>query len=302
MQYFDKTPYMKRILYVAIPVVILTIVLINAFFGHVILEYIYDRSINKYSVYIHLQPEWESYPNNILYDVTNVWSNHDINDDSSLMYADSYSSGNVDSPDIASLNLYNKNQLQYQNSKSYVELKHEFSDCAVDWRPIPYRYAADSIRNWIEIMQGVQITDSTDTNVKHEVAAQNDPYVWIFPNTPNDIYDASMQDTLVQKGYAQFIPICTSSVNSTSYDYSITINDSDIGFDVYFVKSKTDADAYTSGSKFDFYKQSGCHAQNYNSFAGTCHDVHPNSGLLIVIPDKLDLSLTKIRISLHEHF
>lgn len=287
---------MRHILYVAIPVAVLIIVMVNAFFGHVILGSTYDRSINKYSIYVHLQPEWNSYPGNILYDVTNIWSAHDTASES-----DSYLSG-MDPDDISPLSHYNKNQLEYQNSKPYVELKHEFSGCEIDWRPTPYRYAADSMRNWIEVVQGVQVTSSNNIDAIYENAAQGDPYVWIFPNVRNTAYDVGMQAELVKQGYVQFIPICTGSFanSTTTYDYSIMINDHDIGFDAYFVRSASDADTYVSGSEFEFYKQPGCHVKNHNSFAGTCRDMRPGSGLLIVMPDRLDLSLTKVRINLHE--
>ena len=43
------------------------------FFGHLL--FVYDQDINKYSIYVHFQEEWNSYPVNILFDVTNVWSN-----------------------------------------------------------------------------------------------------------------------------------------------------------------------------------------------------------------------------------
>ncbi len=283
---------MRRILYVIIPATILGLVIFNAFFGDTLLSSMYDRSINKYSIYVHLQPEWKSYPGNILYDVTNVWSGYG-NVDPSLH--------EINPDDISPLSTYNRNQLEYQNSKSYVELRHEFSACENDWKPISYRYVADSIRNWVEIVQGVQITGDVNVDASYQNAAQNDPYVWIFPNIHNSAYDTSLQDVFVSQGYAQFIPICTASVNSTTYDYSIMINDPEIGFDAYFVKSESDANAYVSGLEFDFYQQDGCYITNHNSFSGTCYDVHPDSGLLIVIPDRLDLSLTKIRINLHEH-
>ena len=53
---------------------------------------------------------------------------------------------------------YNTNQLQKINDKSYVELKHEFSDCQEEWQPMLYRKAVDTIRHEIEYVQGQQLS------------------------------------------------------------------------------------------------------------------------------------------------
>ena len=44
----------------------------------------------------------------------------------------------------------------------------------------------------------------------------------------------------------------------------------------------------------------GCFGKSYTSFSGVCENVDGNSGLLILIPDNLNRSLTKIEINLHE--
>ena len=80
----------------------------------------------------------------------------------------------------------------------------------------------------------------------------------------------------------------------------MSITDRDVGFDVYFVPSQDQLDNFVEGRAFEFYAQSGCHAQNHRSFGGLCENVTRGSGLLLVLPDHLDLSLTKVRVSLHE--
>lgn len=282
---------MRRITYFLIPAAVIVLV-INAFFGHLIFGSPHGQAINKYSIYVHLQPEWESYPSNILFEVTNVWSGH----------PDSGSSYLADPHDLSVLASYNENQLQYQRAKPYVELRHEFSDCKTDWRPMLYRYVLDDIRNRMEVLQGIQVAD---VKVRGEsqaaVGRDGDPYASIFPNVPNDSYGTDEQIRLLRQGYVQFIPICTAASGDTSYDYSVMINDSTVGFDVYFVPSARQADAYLDDDpSFEFYSQPGCFAHNHNSFTGTCRDVGPDSGLMVVLPDRLDLSLTKIRISLLE--
>ena len=151
---------MKKSLYYIIPIIAIGLVLSNAFFGHLIFGSPYDQDINKYSIYVHLQDNWKSAPGNILFDVTNVWSNPDPDSDAKSFSINPY--------DISELTDYNSNQLQYQNNKSYVELKHEFSNCDSNWKPMLYRYVIDGLRNKIEIAQGSQLND--------------DPYVSLVPN------------------------------------------------------------------------------------------------------------------------
>ncbi len=95
------------------------------------------------------------------------------------------------------------------------------------------------------------------------------------------------------------MPICTAQ-ETTSYEYSITLNDENIGFDVYFVSSKDQVDSYLKGDYFEYYSQDGCYVKNYHSFSGICENIGKDSGLMIVLPDDLDLALTKVKINLHE--
>ena len=268
---------MNKIIYVALPVAAFVLILSNAFFGHLIFGSPYDQDINKYSIYVHLQEGWNSSSSNILFEITNVWSNPDPSSD-----AKSFS---INPSDISMLTDYNSNHLQSQHSKNYVELKHEFSNCETNWKPILYRYGIDTLRAKIEMMQGNELNE--------------DPYISIFPKIPNLTYDDKHQQQLIRQGYAQFIPICTAS-ETTSYEYSISINDKSVGFDTYFVPSKNEIGNFLAGDFFNYYNQEGCFAQNVVSFSGTCKNVDKDSGLLIIIPDDLHLSLTKIRISTHE--
>jgi len=141
-----------------------------------------------------------------------------------------------------------------------------------------YRYAIDSVRTQIELIQGSELN--------------NDPYVSIFPNIK------SMNST-ASKFYVQFIPMCTDK-KTTSYEYSISIDDETSGFDVYFVDSKKQLENYLNYGIFDFYTHKGCFGKNYHSFSGICKNIDQESGLLIIIPDDLNRSLTKIKVNLHE--
>ncbi len=87
---------------------------------------------------------------------------------------------------------------------------------------------------------------------------------------------------------------------STSYEYSVSLNDRNITFDAYFVSSKDEIKNHLKESYFRFYTQEACYAQNYHSYSGICKNVGKDSGLFIIILNNLALSFTKVKISIHE--
>ena len=266
-------------LYIIIPIVAFTLILANALYGHGIFSSSYPQDISKYSIYVHFQPEWSSHPGNLLFDVTNVWNNLDANSTSEQVYYDELSTPTLDQ--------HNYNLLQYVGQKSFVELKHRFSDCHSNWQPILYRYAIDSVRNQFEIMvDGASISDH--------------PYAPRYP----DVSAFTEQEYDSSTGFVQFIPICTSSEETTSYEYSLKINDKDIPFDVFFVHDVHEYERFLENPGRpiqNYYKdQPKCFAVSHTSFSGKCENVSKDSGLLIWVPDDLDISLTKITVNLRE--
>lgn len=247
--------------YVMLVAVVLGVIFLNALYGHHLYDSLYDQSLNKYSVYVHLQPGWNSAPANILYDVTVSWNGEST-------------------PDAIH---YNTNTVSETQNKLVVLLRHGFSDCNSAWSPPLYRYGVDQLRSVIRNAQGLQLN--------------LDPYVPRLPDMPNTSYSKAEQASLVKHGYAQFIPVCISS-ESSSFVYTVSVNDPDIGFDVHFVPSLQEAEDYFSpDTSFDEYD---CAALNRHSYTGYCSDVGPESGLLVVLPDRLQQSLTQVTVSLQE--
>jgi len=263
---------MKKLLYMIIPVLAFSIIFVNAFFGHLIFASETQEVVNKYSVYVHLLSEWESDSKNIIFEVTNSWHKSDkIN--------------NVNHVFNAGSKEYNTNQLQEINGKSYVELKHEFSDCQEEWQPMLYRKAVDTVRHEIEYVQGKQLSTNPDISV--------------YPDIENRIYGNSEQQLKIKNGYVQFFPICTSK-DITSYDYSVKTDNKDLGFDVYFVSSSEQRE-YFADSEFDYYTESGCFGKNKQSYSGTCKNIKKDSGLLVAFPDDLKPWTTKVTVNLYEN-
>ena len=257
-----------KIIFLILPAIAVAVLLLNGFYGHLLFTSPYDQEINKYSIYVHFQEEWNSFPANVLFEITNVWSNPNPTDH---VYSTDFSN-------VSDFDNYNFNNLQFQDNRGYVELKHQFSDCNSSWKPMTYRYAIDSVRTQIELIQGSELNSDT--------------YVSIIPNVKT-------VNSVESNYYVQFIPIC-SDKKITSYEYSISIDDRNTWFDVYFVDSKKQFNNYLKSEKFNFYTNDGCFGKSYTSFSGICENISGNSGLLILIPDNLSRSLTKIEINLHE--
>jgi len=230
-----------------------------------------QQAINKQSVYVHLLQDWRSYPGNIVYDITNVWSQTKEQALRPETRLEMTKETNVD-------------EIRSVHGKSYTLIQHDNTDCHDVWEPHYARFGADVIRHQIEYLVGKQ--NSPDPNITMYAPVKGKQ-------------DSKEHEDELKTGYLQFIPICTLK-NTTTFDYSVRINDSSIGFDVYFVPSIFEQVNYERNDKFKHYENDGCFGKNYVSFSGTCSNVDKNSGLLIVIPDRLTLPLTKLDIYLYE--
>ncbi len=220
--------------------------------------------LNKFSNYIHLQQEWNSYPSNIIFDVSVFWKN-----DNSLPHTESFGGAN------------NRiNNLQYLGDKSYVEVQYDYLDCDYQW--IHYiRYGLDVLNSKMDYWSGRQLGSEYDSALFVKIPGTESP---------------SRSDSPV---FLQFIPLCTSK-DMTSFEYGIRINDKNIGFDVYFVPSIQERLNFLTDEGFEYYAGEECSGLGYTSFSGTCTNVGQDSGLLIVIPDKLEKPLTKVSVKLKE--
>ena len=264
----------RRILYAAAPAAAFALVLANALFGHLLGAGNTEQVANRYSVYVHLQPGWDSHPRNVIFEVTNSW------------YKSRGGGGDADADADADAATYNENRLLSAGGKEYVELRHGFSECRDEWQPILYRRAIDAVRHEIEYLQGGQL--------------HIDPSVSMYPSVPNDAYGGAEHDSLMRSGYAQFIPVCTSAGSSTTYEYSVRTDAAGIGIDAHFVPSESQRDAYYGDGRFEPSGERGCSARNMRSFSGACPGVEPGGGLLLVLPDALDKSVTKVTVNLYE--
>lgn len=220
------------------------------------------EQINEYANYVHFQPEWNSYPRNLIIDVTTFWERE-------------FASGQHEEPDISKHGAKSRqNTLQYVNGKPIVAVQFDYMDCQSQW----FHYAKtglDLLGNNLALF-----------NAKKQIK--------------NSAYSDDSQRLKLENGFAQFVPICTSK-NSTSYEYKVSINDDSIGFDVFFVPSSVQQwNYFLFPEHFEHYISEGCFGHNYQKFSGICQNVTGSSGLLIVIPDELSRPMTKITVDMFE--
>jgi hypothetical protein len=256
-----------RLLHVLI-LAIIAIIVSYYILGAFVLQ---QHAVNKQSVYVHLQKEWKSYPANIVYDITNVWSKTNTDPPTTEARLEIAKQTNVD-------------QIRYTHNKSYILVQHDNTDCRDVWVPHYARFGADVIRHQIEYVSGLQKSP--------------DPNITLYTSIHSKQDDSTHKSQMIS-GYSQFIPACTEK-NSTTFDYSLRINDDSIGFDVYFVSSIEEQANYDDNGVFRHYDDGQCFGTNYSSFSGTCYGVSKGSGLLVVIPDNLSLPLTKVDVWLYE--
>ncbi|MGQ0771863.1 MAG: hypothetical protein ACT4NT_03735 [Nitrososphaerota archaeon] len=254
------------IIVLAVITVVITYYIMSAF----VLQ---QQAINKQSVYVHLQPEWSSYPANIVYEITNVWTRtgkeNPLDSKARLEIA---KEANVD-------------ELRYVHEKPYILVQHDNTNCHDVWEPHYARFGADVIRHQIEYLSGLQKSPDPNITLYNSIQSTQDDYV---------------HESLIKSGYSQFIPICTEK-NTTSFDYTVKTNDQSVGFDVYFVPSMQEQENYDKNNgKFQHYTTGQCFGKNYASFSGACYGLGKDSGLLIIVPDSLTVPLTKIEIWLYE--
>ena len=260
----------------AIPAAALALVLLNALYGHLAFSSSHPEDIAKFSVYVHLRPGWESHPGNLLFDVTNVWNNRAGPGGGGVYYGEAP----APPPDP-----HNHNRLEYAGDRPFVRLEHRFSDCRDNWQPVLYRYGIDTLRNQLDVAAG-------------RAHPPDHPYAVMYRSEAGRGGAGPSQG-----GYAQFVPVCSSSGTTTSYEYSVRSNDAGLSFDVYFVPDRSGYEGFArdgSSDSIEAYPGEGCSGRGYTSFSGRCEGVSVDAGLLIWIPDDLGLALTKVTVNLRE--
>ena len=140
-----------------------------------------------------------------------------------------------------------------------------------------YRYAIDFVRNKIQFAQRNQLNDV--------------PYISILPGI-------SLKNQIEYSSYAQFISLYTNQ-ESTPYEYSISANDQNLWFPVYFIPSKEQLTNYLNSEPLDYYLDEIA-PQIFIKVFMIFVNISKRNHVLVMISDILNQSLTKINVNLHE--
>ena len=233
----------------------------------------YVQQLNKYANYVHFQPEWKSYPYNVIFDVSTSWSKKvEPVTDNAEEFEDRGAKSRV-------------NSLQFTNGKPFVEVQYDYTDCKYMW----IHYSATAL-HFLNHQVGFFMGNQKNS----------DPNSAYYPTIPNEDHSLQVQQEKLREGFAQFIPICTSN-EITSYEYAIKSDEKDMAFDVYFVPSVVEKwNYFNNKSEFKHYTEEGCYGQNFKSYSGSCNNVSENGGLLVVVPDEFSKPVTKFSIKMQE--
>ncbi|MCY4490212.1 MAG: hypothetical protein OXC46_01965 [Thaumarchaeota archaeon] len=191
---------------------------------------VWKNQINEYSNYVHFQPEWASYPRNLIVDVSTSWERQITQDE--------------EKPDMTKHGAKNKqNGLVYVNGKPVVAVQYDYRDCQSQW----FHYAKtglDFLGNHFALFEKESI--------------------------PNTSYSDQAQEQKLSDGFAQFIPICTSRENTSyKYTIDIN-DDSlgfDVYFVPSYIQQWY---YFLHPEYFEYYEQDGCYANNHLKFTGSC--------------------------------
>lgn len=112
----------------------------------------------------------------------------------------------------------------------------------------------------------------------------------MYPVMLNWEYGLVENDFRLTTNYAEFIPFCTNKKAPVTIE--VDSDEPRYGFDVYVVPSADALSTWQEGKQFEYFAGTGCSAQDVLKFKGTCNDVGPDSGLLVITGNKLSNPLT----------
>lgn len=238
------------------------------------------QQTTSYSIYVEPLPDWAAdYAGNVMYSATKAWE--DANPDIKFYQASS--------PEEADLIVqwirdYGTEYVGEAIGGQVIQVGLGNSYCMGQWNPFS--------------------SETVTLIAEHELGHflgfdhSSDESDIMYP-TLKYRYGAVEVEENLAPNYAWFVSVCTLE-EVTSYWYQVEMEEEAYGFDVYFVPSKAEYDQYTAGSAFSYYSDADCYGENYVTYSRTCGGVAQESGLLIIAPDKLTNSLTRIKVQLME--
>ncbi|MBI3842379.1 MAG: matrixin family metalloprotease [Thaumarchaeota archaeon] len=240
---------------------------------------IIKNGMKNYYVYVEPLPDWAKNAENSVDDAINYWES-----------TTGVTFHKVDTPERATVTVkwvkeFSEKSDGYTINQRFVEIGIGKSHCDGKWQS----YDSNSITLLMEHEFGHVL------GLEHS----SDPSNIMYPIIPHAKYSVVDKEYSLGPNNAIFINGCTLN-DATTYDYQVSIGDSHHGFDVFFVPSKGEYDKYVKGQKFQYYSAGDCFAINHLLAVGTCYGVTNTAGLLIITPEELDQTPTKIKVKIQE--
>ncbi len=233
-----------------------------------------------YNVYVEPLPEWADYAVNVMYKSTNAWS--EANPDLGFYLADDPSSADFV---VKWVKEFGAEHVGYAYGNQFIEVGLGDSNCLGSWQPYSEDYISQIMMHEIGHILGLGHTDDINDIM--------------FPIASNTEYGITVQEVTLTNNHAYFAPLCTTR-DVTTFSYSVSTDDPEYGFDVYFVPSVQSLEDWSVVDSFSYYSEESCYGENYLIYGDTCENVSGEGGLLVVMGNQLTNPLTTITIQMQE--